>query len=157
MHRQISLSKFGFKNQNIHTSPVKNNNDRGRSEKRKITKNTYEAEKRCRTFVASWSKQFPGIEDTANRVGCNVCLGQLTKRRLDWMAIKYHLSFKTASFIRLHWGQVTFWGGQVDLIPICPTGQVTIKVSVYACLDLQSWRDQGQNEVHVAHLHCSLS
>ena len=59
VYRQISLSKFGFRNQNIQTSPVENNNDRGKSEKRKITKNIYEAEKRCSTFVASLSKQFP--------------------------------------------------------------------------------------------------
>ena len=96
----------------------------------------YEAEKPCRTFVASWSKQFPGIEDTANGVVCSVCLGS-TKRRLDWMAIKYHLSFMAASLIRLLWGQVTFWGGQVDLIPICSTGQVTIKVSVHAWVPAQ--------------------
>ena len=121
-YKQISLAKFGVKNRNIQTSD-KNNNIRGKSEKRKITKNIYEAEKRCRTFVASWSKQFPGIEDTANGVQlvCSVCLGS-TKRRLDWMVIKYHLSFMAASLIWLHWGKVTFWGGQVDLIPICPAG-----------------------------------
>ena len=111
-YRQTSLAKFGFKNRNINTSPDKNNNGRGKSEKRKISKNVYEAEKRCRTFVASWSKQFPGIEYTANGVVCSVCLGQ----------------YKTQT---IYWGQVTSWGGQVDLIPVCPTGQVTIKVSVY--------------------------
>ena len=83
-YRQTSLAKFGFKNRNINTSPDKNNNGRGKSEKRKISKNVYEAEKRCRMFVASWSKQFPGIEDTANGVVCSVCLGQYkTQTGLD--------------------------------------------------------------------------
>ena len=103
-YRQISLAKFGFKNRNIQTLPDKNNNDRGKSEKRKITKNIYETEKHWRTFVALWLKQFLGIEDTTNRVVCSVCLGggvESTKRRLDWMAIKYHLSFMAASLIRL--------------------------------------------------------
>ena len=35
----------------------------------------YAVEKRCTTFVASWSKQFLGIDDTANGVVCSVCLG----------------------------------------------------------------------------------
>ena len=129
-YKQISLAKFDFKNR----TSDKNNNDRGKSEKRKINKNIYEAEVRCMTFVASWSKQFPGIEDAANGVVCSVCLGS-TKRRLDWMVIKDHLSFMAASPIRLHGGQVTFWGGQVDPMHICPTGQVTIKVK---CLCLHS-------------------
>ena len=35
----------------------------------------------------------------------------------------------------IYWGHVTSWGGQVYLIPVCPTGQVNIKVSVYPCAD----------------------
>ena len=115
----------------IQTSPVKNNNDRGKSEKRKIAKNIYE----LRSVVGFlWLRGQNNSRGYGNR---SVCLGS-TKRSLDWMAIKYHLSFMAASLIRLHWGQVTFWGGQVDLIPICLTWQVTIKVSVYAWTLLHS-------------------
>ena len=35
--------------------------------------------------------------------------------------------------------------------------EIIHKIEVFRDLDLQSWRGQGQNEVHVAHLHCSLS
>ena len=38
-----------------------------------------------------------------------------------------------------------------------PSGKIIHKIEVFRDLDLQSWRGQGQNEVHVAHLYCSLS
>ena len=38
-----------------------------------------------------------------------------------------------------------------------PSAKIIHKIEVFCDLDLQSWRGPGQNEVHVAHLHCSLS
>ena len=56
-----------------------------------------------------------------------------------------------------HWrNRPSSFGGEANT-NYYPSAKIIHKIEVFCDLDLQSWRGQGQNEVHVAHLHCSLS
>ena len=56
-----------------------------------------------------------------------------------------------------HWrNRLSNFGGEANT-NYYPSAEIIHKIEVFRDLDLQSWRGPGQNEVHVAHLHCSLS
>ena len=56
-----------------------------------------------------------------------------------------------------HWrNRWSSFGGEANT-NYYPSAEIIHKIEVFRDLDLQSWKGPGQNEVHVAHLHCSLS
>ena len=56
-----------------------------------------------------------------------------------------------------HWrNRSSSFGGEANT-NYYPSAKIIHKIEVFLDLDMQSWRGQGQNVVHVAHLHCSLS
>ena len=59
-----------------------------------------------------------------------------------------------------HWrNRSSSFGGEANTnyYPSAKSKFPKSKLHNFATLDLQSWRGQCQNEVHIAHLHCSLS